>query len=217
MNIRRLPIPLATLLACLSATAQEQVTYYRDGQFVDPQDVTRILLVARPLTRSIRLLDAPTAQTAERVDHTANTSTKEEPSTLQAAGSTGKAGTASLALPLRFAFDSAEIVAAHRPQLDAIAVGIAALPLDQAVLIEGHTDATGSAEYNLRLSQRRSDAVKQYLVTVHGLLPQQLLSVGYGFQRPLESLEGANGLNRRVQFRGIEVRTAALAAIAAVR
>lgn len=71
--------------------------------------------------------------------------------------------------------------------------------------ISGHTDNIGSASYNKQLSQRRANAVKQYLVS-KGVDPRRIESVGYGEERPLASnddeLEGRE-LNRRVEFKVI--------------
>lgn len=67
--------------------------------------------------------------------------------------------------------------------------------------IEGHTDNTGSAEYNLMLSDARSAEVKQALVDL-GIEENRLLSNGFGEEKPAYSNETEVGrkLNRRVEF-----------------
>ena len=69
------------------------------------------------------------------------------------------------------------------------------------MVIEGHTDATGSADYNKDLSQRRAAAVVEYLVS-KGVARGRLVPVGYGFERPVASNATALGRakNRRVEF-----------------
>lgn len=69
------------------------------------------------------------------------------------------------------------------------------------VEIGGHTDKYGEPEYNLRLSQRRADAVRRYFAK-HGL-PKQFTAVGYGASRPLSVAENRAGLqrNRRIELR----------------
>jgi OOP family OmpA-OmpF porin len=68
------------------------------------------------------------------------------------------------------------------------------------VVIEGHTDSTGSEILNQQLSQKRAEAVKQYLV-YNGTLPAgKIAAVGYGSSRPLASNATARGraVNRRI-------------------
>jgi len=69
------------------------------------------------------------------------------------------------------------------------------------VEIGGHTDKYGEPEYNLRLSQRRADAVRRYFAK-HGL-PKQFAVVGYGASRPMSVAENRAGLqrNRRIELR----------------
>jgi outer membrane protein OmpA-like peptidoglycan-associated protein len=70
---------------------------------------------------------------------------------------------------------------------------------DIRLQIEGHTDATGSDDYNLDLSRRRAMAVATYLVERQGIEAERLLIVGFGKTRPL--IENPyDGRNRRVQF-----------------
>ncbi len=71
------------------------------------------------------------------------------------------------------------------------------------VEISGHTDAYGRWDYNRQLSQRRAEAVKDYL-TKKGIDPRRIKAVGYGESRPLASNDDeAEGreLNRRVEFK----------------
>jgi OOP family OmpA-OmpF porin len=74
------------------------------------------------------------------------------------------------------------------------------------VEIGGHTDSIGSAVANLKLSQKRADSVRQYLVT-HGARPEQLTAKGYGKSQPLvkpEKTAEDRERNRRVEFRVLE-------------
>lgn len=107
----------------------------------------------------------------------------------------------SLALPVQFTFDSARILAKAYPQLDAVAAGIKLTAPGAKVVIEGHTDAVGSAAYNLKLSSQRADAVRTYLITRHGLDPARLRVVGMGKLAPLDPATPGAPENRRVEFR----------------
>lgn len=107
-----------------------------------------------------------------------------------------------LSLPVQFSFDSSKIEPSARPQLDALAEGIKMLPPNQKVVIEGHTDAAGTEQYNQQLSQRRAAAVKSYLVSAHGISADRLKDVGYGLKRPIDGADPLAAENRRVQFHG---------------
>ncbi|WP_437682751.1 OmpA family protein [Sorangium sp. So ce131] len=71
----------------------------------------------------------------------------------------------------------------------------------ELVEVQGHTDDSGSEEYNLRLSQERADAVLSWLVAA-GVPRERLVAKGYGFEHPLGDNRVKTGRqkNRRVQF-----------------
>ena len=79
--------------------------------------------------------------------------------------------------------------------------GILLIMRDLNLRIEGHTDSTGSASYNLRLSRRRSDAVFDFLAE-SGITTQRMNAVGYGMERPISENSTAEGRsqNRRVEI-----------------
>jgi outer membrane protein OmpA-like peptidoglycan-associated protein len=102
---------------------------------------------------------------------------------------------------INFAFNSAELTAEARKELDAVAESLK-LPniknLD--IVIAGHTDIAGGAEYNQGLSERRAEAARQYLITQHGIGGNRLIAKGYGETKLLLPSEPTNELNRRVEF-----------------
>jgi len=67
--------------------------------------------------------------------------------------------------------------------------------------IEGHTDSTGSAEFNQKLSEQRAESVKSYLVN-KTIMPERLRTIGYGESKPLVSNNTPENraLNRRVEI-----------------
>jgi OOP family OmpA-OmpF porin len=69
------------------------------------------------------------------------------------------------------------------------------------VVVEGHTDSVGSVPYNQKLSERRANAVRTYLVD-HGIGARRVSAVGYGKLRPVASNATADGRaqNRRVEL-----------------
>jgi outer membrane protein OmpA-like peptidoglycan-associated protein len=200
-------LALAIAAAVLTPHARaEKVLVYREGQLVNPQDVATVL----GKTRSISLLDDAPAAAAPPAAAKPVAVATQAPATAPAhavrratpPADDPKAGAAALSLPVRFAFDSAEILPAARPQLDALAEGIKLLAPGSVVIIEGHTSAVGSDAYNMRLSQERAHAVREYLVQRHGIAAARLKTVAYGETRPIEGSDPNAALNRRVQFRG---------------
>jgi outer membrane protein OmpA-like peptidoglycan-associated protein len=73
------------------------------------------------------------------------------------------------------------------------------------VRIEGHTDSQGSSRYNEKLSDRRANSVRRYLVD-QGITGDRMVAVGYGEERPIEDNRTAAGreANRRVEFHVIK-------------
>ena len=69
------------------------------------------------------------------------------------------------------------------------------------VEIRGYTDSVGSWELNLKLSQRRADSVRTYLVN-SGIQDERFLAKGYGEADPIASNKTAGGRaeNRRIEF-----------------
>lgn len=67
--------------------------------------------------------------------------------------------------------------------------------------IEGHTDTTGSADFNMKLSQQRADGVRQFLIS-QGLSPDTITTKGLGQENPVADNSTAAGrkLNRRVEI-----------------
>ena len=70
------------------------------------------------------------------------------------------------------------------------------------IRIEGHTDSTGPEAYNMELSRRRAEAVKNLLVS-RGVSPERIRTIGYGESMPRAGNDTAYGrqLNRRVEIR----------------
>jgi len=84
----------------------------------------------------------------------------------------------------------------------------------EVVVIEGHSDSLGGAAFNLRLSEQRAAAARDYLVKVEGLPADRFVTIGYGENQPLASnrLPEGRELNRRIEIKGeyLEVERARL-------
>jgi outer membrane protein OmpA-like peptidoglycan-associated protein len=102
---------------------------------------------------------------------------------------------------VNFNCNSAELTKEAKKELDEV-IGALKDPKvkDAEVIISGHTDATGSAEYNHKLSELRALMVKSYLVQ-QGIDKKRLTAAGYGKSKLLLPEQPNNALNRRVEFR----------------
>jgi len=97
-----------------------------------------------------------------------------------------------------FAFDSAQLTAEDKATLDTVAARLKELEFVDGVA-NGHTDNVGDAAYNLKLSERRAQAVVDYLAA-KGVAPGRIKAVGYGESKPLadNATEAGRAQNRRV-------------------
>ena len=101
---------------------------------------------------------------------------------------------------IHFDFDKSDIRPGDAKILDANAAWLTANP-KLLVLIEGHCDERGTAEYNLALGERRAKATQTYLVS-RGVQAERITTVSYGEERPActEHTEKCWATNRRAQF-----------------
>lgn len=102
---------------------------------------------------------------------------------------------------INFDFNSSEIRADSAPVLDEAVNQLAANP-DVEIMVIGHTDSIGSAEYNQGLSVRRAEAVYRFLVN-RGIAPERLSVKGMGKSSPVADNATADGRarNRRVELK----------------
>jgi outer membrane protein OmpA-like peptidoglycan-associated protein len=99
-----------------------------------------------------------------------------------------------------FDFDQASLKPGAREKLAKVSGILLAYPTLH-MNIEGHTDSVGSDDYNLKLSQRRADAVRDYL-TSNGISVANVQAIGLGKDGPVASNDTAAGRqqNRRVEM-----------------
>ena len=100
-----------------------------------------------------------------------------------------------------FAVNSDTISPGFQATLDKVANSLVTYP-NSLVDVMGHTDSTGSDAYNLDLSKRRANAVKNYL-TMRGVSSARIEAIGYGEAYPKASNDTPEGraLNRRVEIK----------------
>ncbi|MGB9600842.1 MAG: OmpA family protein, partial [Myxococcota bacterium] len=102
---------------------------------------------------------------------------------------------------IQFAKNSAKIMGNSFIILDMVVDAINSNPKIKKVKVEVHTDDTGKREDNIKLSQQRADAVKEYLIR-QGIREEILEANGYGPDKPIASNKTMKGReqNRRVEF-----------------
>jgi outer membrane protein OmpA-like peptidoglycan-associated protein len=109
----------------------------------------------------------------------------------------------SIGMDIKFATGSAEITPEARAQLENLGKVLASRngKLNPGeIVIEGHTDARGSAELNRKLSERRAESVVKHLVSAHGVDARVLRPVGRGKDELKDSARPDAEINRRVEL-----------------
>jgi OOP family OmpA-OmpF porin len=101
---------------------------------------------------------------------------------------------------IRFDTNKSDIKPQYQGELKKLADFLAEFPGATGV-IEGHTDSVGKKAANMKLSQRRADSVRNYLVNKLGVAPDRIKAVGYGPTRPIADNKTKAGKerNRRIE------------------
>jgi OOP family OmpA-OmpF porin len=101
-----------------------------------------------------------------------------------------------------FAFDKAVLTASDKQQLDTLATGLASTR-GYILEVTGGTDSVGDATYNYQLSQRRADAVVNYLSAKYNIPPHKFYLIGIGKDQQVatDSTAAGRAKNRRVDIK----------------
>ena len=105
-----------------------------------------------------------------------------------------------------FDFDTSELKADGKAKLDDLAQKVKAINLEVIIAV-GHTDSVGTDAYNQKLSVRRSEAVKAYLIT-KGIEKNRIYTEGKGEKQPVADNKTSEGRskNRRVEIEVVGTR-----------
>ena len=106
---------------------------------------------------------------------------------------------------VNFAFDSAVLKPSAKEKIEKAVAHVQGLP-DETFELLGHTDSIGTEEYNMGLSQRRVDAVRNAMIKL-GVAPERLTARGYGETKPIatNSTKEGRAANRRVELLGAKI------------
>lgn len=205
---RKKPIDIAraTSLACAlivssSTVMAEQATYLSNKasyceifQAINPEVPERCRTElddnasAGSMTRSIKIHQAQQAVN----------------SAMQGAPTTDD-GPREFAMQIRFKFDSSTLTPDAMETLDRVAEVLNSETMrEKVIMLEGHTDAIGTDNYNLTLSTQRALAVQFYLTEQHFIAMDRLLVTGKGEAELYDSANPSASLNRRVEFTNLD-------------
>src|ERR1700686_3542528 len=103
---------------------------------------------------------------------------------------------------VKFGFNKDNLTSKAQEALDQLAAGISSTK-GYIIALEGGTDSVGPADYNYDLSQRRANAVIQYLATKYNVPAHKIYVIGLGKDKPVETNKTSAGRadNRRVDVR----------------
>lgn len=107
-----------------------------------------------------------------------------------------------------FAVNSSSLLPGAYDEVERVAGVLKQYP-ETTIRIAGHTDSTGTADYNQKLSERRAEAVRNALVGL-GIQSERISTIGYGFTKPVadNKTEAGRQQNRRVELRIMPMQTA---------
>lgn len=177
----------AILLTCAPAQAQsttEQTVEQMAEKF--KKQKTRGLVIATPNVNSDGSNATAEATTEAAVEQIASAVPKEE----------------QVNVNVSFDFDSAALRADQKPKLVQLCSALKAADV-QKIRILGHTDATGSAEYNERLSRLRAEEVKRFLSSDCGYPEDRMEALGVGERFLFDKDDPRADVNRRVEFQAL--------------
>lgn len=188
--LRPIALSLTLFTSALAGSAGAQ-----DASNLSPQEIEELFKKQR--TRGLVL--APTNDTAAATTEQTTSQT-----------TTSVAATSHVELPkdvqvniqVSFDFDSAALRADQKPKLSALCQAMKS-SAESVFRVVGHTDSSGSADYNERLSLLRAEEVKRYLVDDCGIPSGQLQAVGVGEQFPYNATDPRADENRRVEFQAL--------------
>ena len=103
---------------------------------------------------------------------------------------------------VRFKFNSAKLEDSFKKVLDDVAQQLKENP-DAILVMEGHTDSSGSDDYNIQLGQRRVEALRRYLVVDQEVPINRISEMSFGEARPINP---SNSKEARAQNRAVVVR-----------
>jgi outer membrane protein OmpA-like peptidoglycan-associated protein len=170
---------------------------------LQPKPLTRGLSVGQQIDPSVKAKEIGFVQTL-RNRKTRSLSTGEREEIAEIASTKPR-----IDLDIQFDYNSAAISASSLPAVQSLGQALSNANLKGSTfVVAGHTDAIGGEAYNRDLSERRADSIKKYLVDKFGIAGTDLVTVGYGKDKPKDPNAPMDPINRRVQVVNMDTKTA---------
>ncbi len=182
---------LVLLFWQINANAQEVKMY--TGSAPSAEEMGKILFSSQPSTMK------PEGIKMRSINFGKSTNSQQE---LPKQAAQASQQDSAVGLPIKFGYNSAEILEDSKSFLNEIG-RMLSMPdfASEKLVIEGHTDASGSDKYNMYLSERRAESVKEFLRNNFNIASNRLFVTGMGESQPLQGVAPHAPVNRRVQFR----------------
>lgn len=114
---------------------------------------------------------------------------------------------AALDLNIQFGVNNASVTPRAKDQMRELGNALASKELSAGAFeIIGHTDASGRAATNKALSQKRAEAVRQYLIRNFGVAESRLQAIGLGEERLADKRRPTHAINRRMEIRRLQAK-----------
>jgi len=168
--------------------------------FGDEEEAPAAAPQAEPAAQPAAAAAQPAYEPAPAAESAAARPSKPKPQRVASQAAPVAASERAVGFPINFDINSASIRQDSEAFLDAIG-GLMQKDPSMRILVEGHTDASGSYGRNVELSRARADSVVDFLITRYGVEPSRLMAVGKGPREPLNPASPYSPDNRRVQFR----------------
>lgn len=202
--MNRLKASPAALALCVALLAPACATAQSAPATPGTEQIIESLKPQPARTRSLRnlIVREKAAEGESAASAASAASGSAEPS--QAAAAEVPSPPPSISMAIQFDFDSARLRPQGEAALDNLAAALKSPQLSASrFLVEGHTDAKGTAAYNQRLSQLRADEVRRYLLA-QGVGPDRVDAVGRGAQEPANAADRFAAENRRVRVVNVD-------------
>jgi outer membrane protein OmpA-like peptidoglycan-associated protein len=192
-----------SMTAGLALAADNNVSTDQILNALQPKPLTRGLSAGPQIDPSVKAKEISFVQTL-RNRKTRSLSTGERQEIAEIASTKPN-----IDLDIQFDYNSADISASSLPSVQSLGKALSNANLKGSTfIVAGHTDAIGGEAYNQGLSERRADSIKRYLTEKFGIAGTDLVTVGYGKDKPKDPNAPMDPINRRVQVVNMDTKTA---------